>query len=91
MEDVVAARDRLGPALVAGQVGGEHRQPIAGLDLGTHRGPHLRLAREAANGRSHRVAAAQELDHTPAAEKAGATGDQNRLASVVRRRHLPQP
>ena len=81
VQDVLAARNRLGPALVAGEVRGEHRQPIAGVHLGTDRGSHLGLPGEAADRRSHRVAAAQELDHAPAAEKAGATGDQNRLTA----------
>ena len=90
MEDVVAAPNRLGPALVAGEVGGEHGQPIAGIHLGTDRGAHLGLPGEAANGRPHRVAAAQELDHAPAAEEAGATGDQDRLTAIFSL-HQPQP
>ena len=87
MEDVVAALDRLGPAVVAGEVRGEHRQPVAGIHLGADRGPHLGLPREAADRRPHGVAAAQELDHAPAAEEAGAAGDQNRLTGIFHHRH----
>jgi hypothetical protein len=86
MQNVVAALNRLGPALIAGEVRGEHRQAIAGVDLGTDRGSHPGLPGEAANRRSHPVAAAQKLDHAPAAEEARATGDQNRLTGIFTHR-----
>ena len=90
MQDVIAAISRFGPDLVAGEVRREHRQPIAGVQLGTDRGSHLGLPRGAADRRSHRVAAAQELDHAPAAEEAGATSDQNRQIGFFNHRQ-PQP
>ena len=83
MEDVVAALDGFRPALVAGQVRREHRQAIARVDLGTDRRSHLGLAGKAANRRPHRVALAQQLDHAPATEEAGAAGDQDRLLGIV--------
>jgi hypothetical protein len=90
VQDVVAALNRLGPALIAREVRGEHRQPIAGVHLGTDRGSHLGLPGEVANRRSDRVAATQELDHAPAAEEARATGDQSRLTGIFSHRQ-PQP
>ncbi len=79
VEHVVAAGDGLGPAVVGEQVGGEHREPLAGVDLRGDRGAHLALAGEVADGRAHRVALAQQLDDAPAAEESRAAADQDGL------------
>jgi hypothetical protein len=62
MQDEVARRDRLRPAVVGGEIGRREGQPVPGVGTGTleHRA-HVGLARERAHSRSHLVPRAEEL------------------------------
>ena len=61
MEDVVASRHGLGPAGVGAEIGGEHRQPVAGVDSGRlDLAADVILAGEVADRRPDGVAAIEE-------------------------------
>ena len=89
VQDVVAALDDVVPVLVAQQVGLMDGEVVAGIDLRGDRLVHLPLAGGVPDGRPDAVAAPHQLDDAPAAEIAGAAGDQNRLAVALR--HRPSP
>ena len=77
MEDVVATLDRLGPAVVGGEVGGEEGEAAIGAGLGPDRGPHVGLAAQIPDRGPHPVPALQQFDDAPAAEEPRPAGDQH--------------
>jgi hypothetical protein len=79
VEDVPAPAGGLIPATVVLEIRGGELEPVPRVDLGADRGSDLRLTGEVADGGPYPVAAAEELYRAPAAEEAGAAGDENRL------------
>ena len=62
VEDVAAARDRLGPPGVGREVGGDDLEAVAACRGPLRdRGAHRALAREVAHGRTHVVAPLEQL------------------------------
>ena len=78
MEDVIATLDRLGPARVLLEIGGEegeHRSRVGRAALLQH-GQHIVAALEVADGGADLMSRGQKLQQTVAADKAGPAGDQ---------------
>jgi hypothetical protein len=86
MQHVVAARNRLRPAGVIFEIGCEKRQGFArsGAAFLQH-GAHVGLALRIPDGRTYLMARSQQVQDAVAADKARASGNQNR----ARRRPPP--
>ena len=78
MEDVAAAVGRLGPAGVVGQIGGGDTETVLLGRAGARNSrPDVALAGEVPDRGPDAEAALQQRRHAPAAEEAGAAGDQD--------------
>src|SRR6185503_18575346 len=87
MKDVVASADGALPTCVIGEVSHVHRESIADLGFRLEHRTDLRLSRRVTHRGADVVAPAQKLHETPAPEKAGTAGDQDRLAARPRTLH----
>ena len=91
MEDVVASLHGLLPALVACEIRGEDREPVAYVRLRREHRTHFALAREIADGRANPIAGLQKLDQAPAAQETGAPCDEHGLVAIAFAHHLAPP
>lgn len=78
MEDEITAGDRLGPALVLGEVRRVERQPFVGRRPALAQGlANLRFARETPHRRADFVPIGEQAQQTMTADEPGPAGDQN--------------